>query len=175
MRILQFIWCVLNNRAGYVTGGLLVGAVTFYFMWRDKPAPRNVMFVLCVFALLLAFYKAWDDQYRENQVGRDAGSLFLAALNGDVAINAATHKSDVQLTLVLKNLQPRLVKYRMDTFDLELESTKPSAGFSNDSGGLLYAGQSWELRSPPILGMDMQKACMEGRLTYAMTYNVVGS
>ena len=63
-----FIWAVINNWAGYLTGGLLVGFFGLWFQWRDRPLPRYIALAIAAVALLLAFYKAWHDQFSENRV-----------------------------------------------------------------------------------------------------------
>lgn len=172
-RFLLFLWRVLNNWAGYVTGGLLVGTLTIYAIWRDAQAPRAIMLGSSAVALLLAFFKAWDDQYRENQVGREKGSLVLTALNSDYFVDPATNKDNVQLILVLKNLQPRLLEYNVDTFDLKVESMDSDSSYRN-RGGFVYAGQSQDFRSPPVRGVDFQKVPLSGTLKYSISYGVVG-
>lgn len=62
MEILEFLWAVINNWAGYITGGLIVALVSFYFISADKPMPRNIGFVLAALFLFMAFFKAWRDQ-----------------------------------------------------------------------------------------------------------------
>src|ERR1700674_4149454 len=104
----KFIWAVLNNWAGYSTGGLMVASVALWAVWRDKPTPRNLMLLLSLGFLLAAFYKAWDGQYMENQVGREVGSLAFVSLNGE--FNQHGDQADPQLQLALKNIQPRLIE-----------------------------------------------------------------
>ena len=60
--IFQFIWAVINNWAGYATGGLLVALVWVWSVWKDKPTPRAVLLALAGLFLFFAFFKAWDDQ-----------------------------------------------------------------------------------------------------------------
>jgi hypothetical protein len=59
---LQFMWDVLNNWAGYVTGGLIIAVITAWLIWKDKTMPRNVGIIFMIGFLLLAFFKAWSDQ-----------------------------------------------------------------------------------------------------------------
>jgi hypothetical protein len=61
----RFLWVVINNWAGYATGGLIVATCSLYFLSKDKPMPRIVGFVLSGIFLLLAFYKAWHVQHEE--------------------------------------------------------------------------------------------------------------
>ena len=60
--ILTFIWAVINNWAGYSTGGLIVATAAFWAIWRDKPMPRTALLILSGLFLFMAIYKAWHDQ-----------------------------------------------------------------------------------------------------------------
>jgi hypothetical protein len=58
----EFLWAVINNWAGYATGGLVVATFWLYFVWKDKPMPRAIGFILAGAFLLMAFFKAWREQ-----------------------------------------------------------------------------------------------------------------
>jgi hypothetical protein len=63
MRILlEFLWSVLNNWAGYATSGLLVACFWVLSVWRNRPTPRYVAIGLASLFLLMAFFKAWNDE-----------------------------------------------------------------------------------------------------------------
>jgi len=59
---LDFLLAVLNNWAGYATGGLIVASCWLFFLWKDKPMPKFLGFLLAAIFLLMAFFKAWKDQ-----------------------------------------------------------------------------------------------------------------
>jgi hypothetical protein len=58
-----FLWSVLNNWAGYATGGVIVALVWLWSTLRQKPPSRNVGIGLAIFFLFFAFFNAWRDQY----------------------------------------------------------------------------------------------------------------
>lgn len=57
-----FLLAVLNNWAGYATGGMIVATIALYFMWKDRPMGRTIGLGLSVLFLFMAFFKAWKDQ-----------------------------------------------------------------------------------------------------------------
>jgi hypothetical protein len=58
----EFLWAVINNWAGYATGGLIVAGSWLYFVWKDKPMPRMAGFILASLFLFMACFKAWVEQ-----------------------------------------------------------------------------------------------------------------
>jgi hypothetical protein len=110
--ILEFVWAVINNWAGYATGGLIVATVSFYLVWNDKPMARNVALVLSALFLLMAFFRAWRDKKRALQasqtelaVERDRKQPKLSGEIG-LAVTAPgreAHDSMVMLFATIKN------------------------------------------------------------------------
>jgi hypothetical protein len=60
--IRNFFWAVINNWAGYITGGLIIAAVTVWFGLKGKTMPRKTLIVLLVLFGLMACFKAWEEQ-----------------------------------------------------------------------------------------------------------------
>lgn len=60
----RFCWAVINNWAGYSTGGIVVATAAFWHILRDVPMSRRFGLGLAVVFLFMAFFKAWRDQYR---------------------------------------------------------------------------------------------------------------
>jgi len=58
----HFAWDVINNWAGYSTGGLILACVVLWFGVKEKTMPRKVALVLAALFLLMAFFKAWQDK-----------------------------------------------------------------------------------------------------------------
>src|SRR5205085_4904844 len=170
--ILTFLWAVANNWAGYSTGGLVVASIVLWFLWRDKPMPRKLALWLALLFLLMAFYKAWHDQYIENEVGRSAGSLAFVLLSGE--LNQHGDLADPQLQINFKNLQPRLLKYHVDSLNLTIESHRMDQIFIN-RGGYIYAGQDGIYRLQYIKDVPLTSEPLKGILDYSITYNIVGS
>src|SRR2546421_9728950 len=60
---LVFLWAVLNNWAGYVTGGIIVALVTTWWnVLKNKPIPRRVLIGLTTVFLVLGVFNAWRAQ-----------------------------------------------------------------------------------------------------------------
>jgi hypothetical protein len=59
----QFLWAVLNNWAGYSTGGIIVAVVALWHVLKNQPMPRKLAIALAMFFFFLSFFKAWQDQY----------------------------------------------------------------------------------------------------------------
>jgi hypothetical protein len=81
--VLEFAWAVVNNWAGYATGGLVVATFWLFFVWKDKQMPRTLGFTLAGIFLLMAFFKAWKEQ-RQNVRSRDADIEILQGQIGDL-------------------------------------------------------------------------------------------
>ncbi len=62
--ILTFLWDIINNWAGYATGGLIMALVFLGQTLSKKWQPsRGLLKFLCITFLALAIFKSWDDQY----------------------------------------------------------------------------------------------------------------
>src|SRR5947209_1688863 len=59
----QFLWAVINNWAGYSTGGIIVAVVALWHLMKSQPIPRKLGLGLAAFFFFLSFFKAWQDQY----------------------------------------------------------------------------------------------------------------
>jgi hypothetical protein len=62
--IFIFLWDMVNNWAGYATGGLIMALVFLGQTLSNKWQPsRALLKSLCIIFLALAIFKSWDDQY----------------------------------------------------------------------------------------------------------------
>src|SRR5438128_12641043 len=59
----RFLWAVINNWAGYSTGGIIVAVVALWHLIKNRPVPRKLGIGLAIFFFFLSFFKAWQDQY----------------------------------------------------------------------------------------------------------------
>jgi hypothetical protein len=57
-------WAIINNWAGYSTGGVIMAIVAFWHLLKNRPVPRKLGIGLAIFFFVLSFFKAWQDQYR---------------------------------------------------------------------------------------------------------------
>ena len=67
--LLEFLWAVLNNWAGYSTGGIVVALVLLWQTLGSRPQPisRTGGITLAVLFLSMACYKAWREQRGERR------------------------------------------------------------------------------------------------------------
>jgi predicted membrane protein len=62
--MLTFLWAVMNNWAGYATGGMIMAVIFLGQTLSNKWAPsKRLLKVCCVIFFALAIFKSWDDQY----------------------------------------------------------------------------------------------------------------
>jgi hypothetical protein len=79
--ILTWLWAVLNNWAGYLTGGLLIASATFWAIWKDRPVPRTALLILSGLFLVMALYKAWQDKH----IALTSADRMIAKLEKDLS------------------------------------------------------------------------------------------
>jgi hypothetical protein len=170
--IITFLWDVANNWAGYSTGGLLVATLALWYSWRDKVMPRKIALVLAGGFLIIAIYKTWHDQYAENQVGRESGTVAFVGLSG--TFNQSSNMANPLLEIKLKSLQSRLIHYQMERLSLVIEGKQSEGDFANH-GGYIYAGQEATFRLNEVKDVPLNKEPLSGILEYEITYSMVGS
>jgi hypothetical protein len=73
-QIVPFLLAVCFNWAAYSTGGIIVAIVTFWHSLRNKPVSKKLAIALALCFLLMAFFKAWDEQF-------EAAAAFYQELN----------------------------------------------------------------------------------------------
>jgi hypothetical protein len=62
--LFTFLWAIINNWAGYATGGLIMALIFFGQTWSKKWEPsKKILKVCCIVFLALAIFKSWDEQY----------------------------------------------------------------------------------------------------------------
>src|SRR5205809_5832120 len=63
--LFRFLWAVLNNWAGYTTGGLVVALTSLWStLFPRFPISRKIGIALALLFLFMAFFNAWRKQYR---------------------------------------------------------------------------------------------------------------
>jgi hypothetical protein len=60
--IVTFVWAVINNWAGYFTGGVIVALLGLWATVKQKPLPRRIGIASALFFLAGASFNAWEDQ-----------------------------------------------------------------------------------------------------------------
>src|SRR2546430_5234331 len=61
--LLEFLWAVINNWAGYATGGLVVALLWLWSTLRQVPISRKIGIVIAVVFLFVAFFNAWREKH----------------------------------------------------------------------------------------------------------------
>jgi hypothetical protein len=59
------IWAVVSQWAALATGGFVMGLIALIERIREKPINKKLMLTVFVFFLLVAFYRAWEEQYEK--------------------------------------------------------------------------------------------------------------
>jgi hypothetical protein len=68
-QVLEFAWAVINNWAGYATGGLIVALIWLWTSVRGAQVSKKFAVVLALIFLFLAFFNAWREQYLKTHPG----------------------------------------------------------------------------------------------------------
>lgn len=98
---LEFLWAVINSWAGYATGGLVVASAWIFFVWKDKPMPRTIGFVLASLFLLMAFFKAWKLQ---KNIGAQ-NTVKISELRGEID-SLTVSRIDGKIVFAVLGAQP---------------------------------------------------------------------
>jgi hypothetical protein len=64
--ILRYAWALLNNWAGYTTGGLITAVVATWLAWKERKMTHKILICLSALFFIMAGFKAWED-VREKQ------------------------------------------------------------------------------------------------------------
>ena len=169
-----FMSSVLNHWIAWGTGSfavLVLWILDSIYHWK---IPKWLLLTFLAIGLLISIYQAWLDQYTENEVARLAGSLPLDGLNLVVRKHEGQNNGEVLIEMTLRNIQNRLIEYRVDKFDLEIGQKKADSNFLN-RGGYVYANSSTLFRSPSIPVDDTSQLVYSGSLEYAISYHAVRS
>jgi len=165
---------VLSHWVAWGTGSFVVLVLAFLdqvYGWR---IPRILFVIFLALGLLISCFQAWQDQYRENEAARTAGSLVLVNLEGTLFKNDQGKDGLLQVGTVLRNVQSRLIEYHVDKFDLTIESKPAELHFLN-RGGYVYAISETVFRSSRVPISDTSKWAITGTLQYAISYHTAGS
>jgi hypothetical protein len=63
----DFLWAVINDWAGYATGGVIVGLVGLWSMLKGIPPSRKFGVTLALTFLFFAFFNAWRERSKAVQ------------------------------------------------------------------------------------------------------------
>jgi hypothetical protein len=62
-------WAVINNWAGYATGGVIVALAWLWSTFRQKPTSKKFGIGIALVFLCAALFNAWRDQYQKTYPG----------------------------------------------------------------------------------------------------------
>ncbi len=175
-----FTMALLNHYIAWGTGSLIVLLLFVAGLVKNWHIPNWVYIAFLLLGFLTSAFQAWQDQYKENEVGRMAGSLYLNGLeikkfrfdNQPITDKSGT----IQVGLRFTNKQDRLIEYHVDKLSVTIDSM--SADISRLPGRTVYAypGSESIFRAPDIQKLpDVLKSPVEGEIDYSISYHVVGS
>jgi hypothetical protein len=167
-----FMLSLIDHWVSWGTSSLLALITAILDRLCHWKLPKLVYGAFLAVGFFVACFLAWRHEYRENSIGREAGSLAFVQLGGD--FNRHGRLADPQVEIVLKNLQPRLLKYQIDHMKLTIESREAPPIFAN-RGGYVYGGQLTTFRASTLKGLELSREPLSGVLEYSITYNFVGS
>jgi len=81
-QIFEFSWAVINNWAGYATGGIVVALVWLWSTVYQKIISRRLGVALALSFLFFAFFTAWREQYLKTHPGLKLEVLQLGVADG---------------------------------------------------------------------------------------------
>jgi hypothetical protein len=83
----EFLLAVVNNWAGYTTGGVIVATVWLWSTLKQVPISRKVGILLAVMFLVFAFFNAWREQHHEAlEKQQKLDALTLPILTADIFV-----------------------------------------------------------------------------------------
>jgi hypothetical protein len=109
----DFVWAVINNWAGYTTGGLVVAALWLWSTVRQKPTPQLLAIVVACFFLFVATFNAWREQNAARVVAegntKDAlkkfDTLTIPNLNGEFSfMNTQSISGEAATEIIVQGL-----------------------------------------------------------------------
>jgi hypothetical protein len=169
-----FMQSVISHWVAWGTGSLLVLVAFTLEKTLGWTIPKYACVAFLAAGFLVSCFQAWSDQFTENEAGRAIGSLALERIEffGTMASPGA-RKADVQLTLVLRNIQPRLMECHIDKIAAEIQGKHPGDEYIN-KGGYIYGEREISLELPFIKGTDILPTVI-GEIEYGISYHIVGS
>jgi hypothetical protein len=168
-----YMVAVLSHWVALMSGGVSV-LITFYQQIR-KNAGKYVLYVVAAMCVFFAGFQAWQDQYKENAGGRDAGTFVLQGLpQTRYKLGVADNSGSVQLWLNFASIQNKLITYNFDTLSMKSGTLDSASSNVTNRGGYAYPSTpaSYALGWIPEPDISMP---VYGTLEYKVSYHVEGS
>jgi MFS superfamily sulfate permease-like transporter len=97
----EFLWAVINNWAGYATGGVIVAILWLWSTYFQKSVSKRWGIALAIFFLTIAVFNAWREQHQGLLVAqKKLDVLTLPMLEGDMMVAYGPIGKDNQDTIV---------------------------------------------------------------------------
>jgi hypothetical protein len=148
-----------------------IGTIQAHFQKSNRWLVWAV-FVAALFLLFVSSFLAWRDQYRENQVARDIGSLSLEAASGTLFLGQDPHGFGMQV--FFRNRTDRLIDLHIDSFAFTLDGTQEKGKIIN-SGGYVYGNGLYTYTTGAIPVLSSTQVQFRGTIEYSFSYHAVGS
>jgi predicted membrane metal-binding protein len=165
---------MLKHYTAWGTGSsvvLVLWLLDSYYGWK---IPKFVFVIFLAIGFFISGFQAWQEQYRENETARSAGTLSLDGIQLGLIKQESQTNGFLQLELNLKNLQNRLIEYRMETFEFTVDSKVADEHFVR-KGGYVYANAPTMFRSGRVPISDTSQLLLSGTLKYAISYHAASS
>src|SRR6266496_3760418 len=96
-----FLWAVVNNWAGYTTGGVVVALLWLWSTLKQVPISRKVGIVVASIFLFFAVFNAWREQHNALvELQKRLDTLTVPKFSGDIGYSVAPGGKDNQDSLV---------------------------------------------------------------------------
>jgi hypothetical protein len=146
---------VLRHWVAWGTGSALVLVLWVLDSVYHLKIPHWVLIGFLVVGIFVSSFQSWQDQYRENETGRLAGSLSFTSIDNfwlDIGGQFV-----FQAGIVLSNIRDSLIEFRVDKLDLSLEGIAPETVPEVRLGGYCYPRKDTTFRAPGIKVTDPSK------------------
>jgi hypothetical protein len=147
-----FFWAILNNWAGYSTGGLIVALASLWFSGRGKTMSAKVFVGLSVCFFAMAIYKGWEDQYEKaSEAGKSSDEFRSIAnkyrdrfdnLSDALSIANATNKSLTEKIAKYNNQSPTLQNVQASNIVLNTDYSVGKQTIENSPSAINTIGQT---------------------------------
>ena len=128
---------MVNNWAGYFTGGIIIAVFTVWLAWRGKVMTRKILIGLTILFFIMGSYKAWEDQYERAEAAEKASDndLQQTRIYQEAALN-----NKGTFVVQPKQLPPRQWYLHIKNFTVVPPSQTPLGGFRVEASvnGLSY-------------------------------------
>jgi hypothetical protein len=169
-----FMDSLIHHWVGWVTSSALVAILATLNSVYGWKVPKWAFVIFLAAGFFISCFRAWQDQYRENEANRLAGSLVFKELES-FWLDQGNGTATLQAGLVLTNIRDRLIEFHVEKFEAQFEGTIPQDIPPANLGGYAYPAQPTTFRVGGITIPITDKRPLNGELAYMIRYNIVAS